>query len=118
IKIQWDIMRAKRVGFFSILLLFLIQTVSAQNKTVTGKVVDGNGIPLPGVNIIVSGTNKGTTTDFDGDYSIIVDEGKVLVFSSMGFTEQKITVKSRNIINITLEEGLALDEVFVVAYGT
>ena len=112
-------MKLKKFGFLTFLLLFLVQTGFAQEKNVTGKVIDNNGIPIPGSNVIINGTARGTTTDFDGQYTINVAEGQTLIFSSMGFNEQKIIVKSTNTINVTLiESATALDEVFVVAYGT
>ena len=111
-------MRVKKFGILTFLLLFLVQSGFAQEKIVSGTVVDNNGIPVAGANIIISGTSRGTTSDFDGKYTINVAEGQTLVFSSMGFNDQKITVKSSNTVDVTLVEGLALDEVFVVAYGT
>lgn len=111
-------MKLKTAGFLTFLLLFFVQAGFAQNKTVTGTVTDNNGVPLPGANIVVSGTTKGTSTDFDGNYSIDVSEGQALVFTSIGFNDKKVTVGASNTINVTLEEGFALDEVFVVAYGT
>ncbi|MGC1633095.1 MAG: carboxypeptidase-like regulatory domain-containing protein, partial [Gelidibacter sp.] len=108
----------KKFGILTFLLLFLVQTGFAQEKIVSGTVMDNNGIPVAGANIIINGTARGTTTDFDGKYTINVTEGQTIVFTSIGFTEQKITVSTSNTINVTLMEGVALDEVFVVAYGT
>ncbi len=111
-------MRVKKLGILTFLLLFLVQTGFAQEKIVSGTIVDNNNIPVAGANIIIQGTSRGTTSDFDGHYTINATEGQTLVFTSMGFNEQRITVKSSNTIDVTLVEGLALDEVFVVAYGT
>lgn len=110
-------MRVKKFGFLTILLLFM-QATFAQEKIVTGTVIDNNGVPIPGANIIINGTTRGTVTDFDGHYTINASEGQTLVFTSMGFNEQRHVVGSSNTINVTLIEGVALDEVFVVAYGT
>ncbi|MCM4156605.1 TonB-dependent receptor [Gramella sp. AN32] len=91
----------------------------AQSKTVTGTVTDENSLPLPGVNVIVQNANRGTQTDFDGNYSIDVAQGDVLTFSYVGFTSQSISVGPDDIINVTLGEDAAqLDEVVVVGYGT
>ena len=101
-------------------LMFLVQVALAQNqKTVTGTVTDASGLALPGVNIIVQGTNTGTQTDFNGEYSIDASQGQNLEFSYLGFETQTVSVGAGNVINITLEEGAeALSEVMVVAYGT
>ncbi len=72
-----------------LLVLFLMSfPLLAQVKTVTGKVTDDAGSPLPGVSVVVKGTNKGTSTDFDGNYTLQVNEGDALEFSSVGFTTQ------------------------------
>lgn len=107
-----------------ILMLFLAlvtQISFAQESTVTGKVTDDTGIPLPGVNIIVKGTNSGTQSDFDGKYTINVNSGAVLTFSYLGFATKEVTVGSNNEINVQLsEDAAALEEVVVtgVASGT
>ncbi|WP_417370822.1 SusC/RagA family TonB-linked outer membrane protein [Gelidibacter japonicus] len=112
-------MKVKLTGFLSLLMLFLVQLSFAQGKIVTGTVTDDKQLPLPGVNILIQGTSKGTVTDFDGKYSLEVAEGQVLQFTSVGFEEQLIRVGASNIINVSLNEAaMALDEVFVVAYGT
>lgn len=87
-----------------------------QNE-ITGKVTDENGAPLPGVNITIEGTDKGTTTNFDGEYKIDADKGQKLIFSSVGFEDQEIEVGSEYEINITMSEGSSLDEVIIVGYG-
>lgn len=88
-------------------------------KEVSGNVQDQNGMPLPGVNVTVSGTNIGTTTDFDGNYTITVpDPGQTLIFSFLGFATQEVEVGERSVINVSLaEDQQALDEVVVVGYG-
>ncbi len=88
----------------------------AQEKTVTGVVSDALG-PLAGANVIVKGTNKGTTTDFNGGYSIKASAGDVLVFTYVGMDDSTITVGDSNTYNVTLQSGVNLEEVVVVAYG-
>jgi len=106
-------------GILTLFLAFVVQLTFAQDKTVTGTVTDGDGITLPGVNVIVQGTNKGTQTDFDGNYTIQTSSGQILVFSYVGFANQKITVGTSNNVNVTLAiDAAALDEVIVVGYGT
>lgn len=103
----------------SCLLLLTSLSVNAQNITVSGSVTDVNG-PLPGVSVVVAGTNTGVATDFDGNYSLVnVPGDATLVFSYIGYITQRIAVNNRTTINITLAEDLqALDEVVVVGYGT
>lgn len=106
-------------GILTLLLVFAVQLTFAQQKTVTGTVTDDNGVPLPGVNVLVEGTNTGTQTDFDGQYSLQASPGDVLVFSFIGMETARITVGSPNMINATLSEDAAsLEEVIVTAYGT
>src|SRR5699024_1842210 len=111
-------MRIKITGFLMLFMALTVQISFAQNtKEVSGRVSDANGVPLPGVNISVQGTSSGTTTDFDGDYTIRVEEGQVLVFSSVGFEDQTKSVGDSNTINVTMQEGTELEEVVVTAYG-
>ncbi|MCE7054817.1 TonB-dependent receptor [Algoriphagus sp. AGSA1] len=86
---------------------------------IAGKVTDSFGDPLPGVTIILEGSASGTVTDIDGVYTISAEPGDVLVFSFIGFIQQKITVANQTEINVTMrEDEQALEEVVVVGYGT
>ncbi|WP_339835993.1 TonB-dependent receptor [uncultured Maribacter sp.] len=88
-----------------ILTLLLIPMLTwGQNKTVSGVVTDGND-PLPGVNIIEKGTTNGVTTDFNGNYEIVVASTAILEFSYIGFKIQEITVGNESTINIAMEEN-------------
>lgn len=90
-----------------------------QEITINGTVKDESGAPLPGVNILIVGTNKGTQTDFDGNYSISVGSNAVLSFSYVGFKTKQVTVGSQRKIDIVLQEDAsALDEVVVIGYGS
>ncbi|HDZ05708.1 hypothetical protein LCGC14_0065850 [marine sediment metagenome] len=96
-------------------------TVMAQEATVTGTIISSeDSLPLPGVNVIVSGTTVGTVTDFDGNYSIQVSSSNSsLLFSYIGFTTQTIAVNGQSQINVSMvQDAAALDEVVVVGYGT
>lgn len=98
------------------LALFVIHITYSQ--TVTGTVTDNSGSPLPGVSIVVEGTNKGTTTDFDGNYSIAATTDDVLQFSFLGMLTQNLTVSTARQINVVMEEDAeSLDEVIVTALG-
>lgn len=106
-------------GLLTLFMALIVQISFAQEKTVAGTVTDGSGMPLPGVNVIVQDTNRGTQTDFDGAYSISVSEGEVLVFSYLGFETAQHTVGAINTVDVALGEDAAqLDEVVVVGYGT
>ncbi|WP_286970101.1 SusC/RagA family TonB-linked outer membrane protein [Flavobacterium sp. UBA4854] len=109
----------KKLLFISVLVL-CIQTAFGQAKTVTGTVKSkSDGIPIPGVSVVIQGTNNGTTTDFDGNYSISVAPGRTLSFSYMGYETQSIKVESQQKINVGLIESTSkLDEVVVVGFAS
>ena len=91
-----------------------------QGTTVTGTVTSDDGSTLPGVSVMVKGTNQGTTTDIEGKYTIQVsDADATLVFSFIGFASQEIPVASRAVIDVSMATDIQqLGEVVVVAYGT
>ncbi|WP_299104622.1 VIT domain-containing protein [uncultured Tenacibaculum sp.] len=95
----------------------LVSDIDYSKNVVRGIVKDSSG-PLPGVNVWVKGTRRGTETDFDGKYTINVEKDEVLVFSFVGCVTEEAVVSNRNILDIELEEDNVLDEVVVVAYGS
>jgi TonB-dependent SusC/RagA subfamily outer membrane receptor len=97
-------------------LLFAV----AQDRTITGKVIDENGSPVANASVIIKETKRGTTTDANGNFSILVDSrSQRLLFSYTGKTSEELSIGGRSIINVTLKAGDAsLSEVVVVAYGT
>ncbi|MEQ8216774.1 MAG: TonB-dependent receptor [Arenibacter sp.] len=132
-------------GYFFILFLFLFSGVKANEnfpnstkeskflgemkstnfnnvlqQSVTGQVVDENGVPLPGVSVLEKGTTNGVAADFDGNYSITVTgENSVLVFSYIGYSSKEVTVGGSSKIDLQMElDASQLDEVIVVGYGT
>ena len=92
---------------------------SQQERQVTGKVTGSDGIPLPGVTVYEKGTNNGTITDIDGNYSLnVVSASSVLIFSFVGMETQEIQVAGKNIIDVNLEESpIGLEEVVAIGYG-
>src|SRR5690606_4076494 len=85
---------------------------------ISGTVTDENGEPLPGATIAVQGTSLGTVTDLAGSYSLSVPDGATLVFSYIGYENQRITVGNQTTINVSLsEDASSLDEVVVIGYG-
>lgn len=132
IKTKLNIMKTKTFqNCLIVILLFLTTTNSeifannfSQSKIkndvkITGIVTDNDGLPLPGASVLVKGTKKGTSTDFDGKYEITVPEGAVLVFSFIGYESKEIVVRAQTKINVVLNSSnQALNEVVVVGYGT
>ena len=90
-----------------------------QQITVTGVVNDENGNPMPGVNVVIEGTNIGAITDVDGKFSINVSsQDAVLLISFIGYNQQRVRIAGRTTINVSMEPSVsALDEVIVVGYG-
>ena len=104
---------------FLLCFLFLSVGLFAQEKSISGVISDGTGMPLPGVNVVINGTTNGTGADFDGNYSITASEGQTLVFTSIGYKTKEVLIGSSNTYNVSMEEDSALlDEVVVVGYGT
>ena len=95
-----------------------VNLIEALQRTVSGKVTDDSGLALAGVNIVEKGTSNGTTTDFDGNYTIDVADGATLVFSYIGFAAREEPVNGRNTVDVQLIEGVALDEFIVVGSRT
>lgn len=98
----------------------MLQPILAQNKTVSGSVTDSaDGMPLPGVNVIWKGTSTGAVTDFDGKYSIDVDETATLIFSYVGYLSQEVNASGNDTIDVQLvADIIQLNEVIVVGYGS
>lgn len=102
----------------NLMLLWLMSlTVAMAQQTITGVVLDEQGQPLPSATVQIKGTNTGTSTDFDGNYSITASNGDVLVFSFVGFSTQEVTVANEDQIDVTLAADNQLDEVVVSALG-
>jgi TonB-linked SusC/RagA family outer membrane protein len=91
-----------------------------QQKSVSGKVIDIKGLPLPGISVTVKGTNTGTVTDVNGKFALSnIQENAVLVFSFIGMKKQEITISNKTTINVTLiDDAFSLEEVVTVGYGT
>jgi len=112
-------MRSKFKWIFSLLLALSMQFVFAQEKTVTGVVIDKSGIPLPGVNVVIKGTSNGVQTDFDGKFSLKSKEGDNVVFSFIGYKSKSLQINKSNNYNVTLEsDAVQMEELVVIGYGT
>lgn len=115
-------MNQNPVSGLIMLLVLVLSSFSAidlkAQEQVTGTVVGADGLPLPGVSVLLKGTNQGAATDFDGVYSISMAQGSnTLVFSYVGYKSQEVEIGNRTVINITLQEDVAsLDEVVVIGF--
>ncbi|MDD7885374.1 TonB-dependent receptor [Flavivirga sp. 57AJ16] len=105
----------KRISYLC-LLIAIMYLGEAYSQTITGSVTDDQNLPLPGVSIIIKGTQRGVVTDFDGGYTLDnVSANSLLEFSYIGFITQTITVGSQTTINVSLQTDLnVLDEIVVV----
>ncbi|NNL16369.1 MAG: TonB-dependent receptor [Flavobacteriaceae bacterium] len=100
-------------NYFILLLLFFGVSNFVLAQEVSGTVLDDSSQPLLGVSVVIKGTSTGTTTDFDGRYSINANDGDVLEFSYVGFDTQRIVVTS-NLIDVTMKSGVALGEIVII----
>lgn len=109
-----------RISVLAVFCLLAINVAFAQNITVKGKVIDGGDkTPLPGVSILIKGTQNGTQTDVNGNYSISVPANATLVFNFVGYTAQEQAVNNQTTINVSLASSTQqLEQVVVVGYGT
>ena len=111
-------MKTKFSVMLTLLLALVVQISFAQQKTVSGTVSDDSNIPLPGATIIIKGTSSGTTTDFDGNFTIQASAEDTLEISFVGFTTQEIPVGSSSSFQIQMTPDNTLDEVVVLAFGS
>lgn len=95
-------------------------TAKLQDKTINGTVVDEQGVPLAGATVIIKGTSKGVTTDFDGNFELKVpNDATTLVISYLGFVTQEVNIVGKTNVEVKMAaDNLALSEVVVIGYGT
>ncbi|MDX1270344.1 SusC/RagA family TonB-linked outer membrane protein [Bizionia paragorgiae] len=111
-------MKTKFSGILTLFLAFVVQLTFAQEKSISGTISDENGLPLPGVNIVVKGTTSGTQSDFDGNYAISASTGDVITYSFVGYKSVDKTVGASNTISFSMEVDVeAIDEVVITALG-
>lgn len=110
-------MKYKSCLFFVLIAMFSVQMTFAQEILVKGKVTGVNDLPLIGVTVVVKDSQKGTQTDFNGDYQMMVEQGATLVFSYLGFKTAYYKVKGTDPINMVMEKETAqLAEVVILGY--
>jgi TonB-linked SusC/RagA family outer membrane protein len=108
-----------KVFLFYFLLIIPMGQLAFSQNVVTGTVSDSRSQPLPGATIVIANTKTGTTTDFDGKFSIEAKQGAILEISFVGFQKTRVTIGASKTYKIVLEEDAAqLDEVVVVGYGS
>ena len=108
----------KRIVQTTVALLFFAVAFASAQDAVTGKVTTSSGETLPGVNVLLKGSNIGTITDVDGNYRINATEG-TLVFSFIGYKGQEVEIAGRSVVDVAMEEDVTtLEQVVVVGYGT
>ena len=102
------------------MLTLVAQLSFAQDRVITGKVSDANGAPLAGVIVLAKGGTQGTQTDNAGSFRITVPASvNALVFSSIGFTSQEVSIQGLTSVNVSLVSAASsMGDVVVVAYGT
>ncbi|MGQ1946523.1 SusC/RagA family TonB-linked outer membrane protein [Geofilum sp. OHC36d9] len=115
-------MRKKLIKCLAVVVLYLISTIAytQTTRTITGLVVDGQSLPLPGVNVVIQGSTTGTITNSEGKFSLELKTPaqNSLVFSFIGFKEQVVSIGTQTTLNVTMEEDLVgLDEVVAIGYG-
>jgi TonB-linked SusC/RagA family outer membrane protein len=110
----------KKLFLLVVALSIGVSTIFGQTKQITGTVTSADdGIPIPGVSVVVKGTTSGTTTDIEGNFSLTIPENETLIFSFVGMKTKEIIVGDASIYNIQLQSDvIGVDEVMVVAYGT
>ena len=99
---------------FTFLLVFIFLSSGIYAQQVSGTLTDSDGEPLIGASVIVKGSSNGTTTDFNGNYSLNVNGGQTLVFSYTGYNEMEKAINDNTVINVVLSQGVALEEITVL----
>ena len=110
----------KNIKYFTILSIIILSNGIYAQNSISGSVLDENNQPIPGVNVVVKGTSNGISSDFDGNFTIQVEIGSSLIFSSVGFTSQEVLISQQDDIIINLSSNIVgLDEVIVTTgYGS
>ena len=105
---------------FSLVLTLALLTYGAMwaQRSISGTIIDQEGLPLIGASVLVKGTTSGTVSDIDGKYTVEVPEGATtLIFSYTGFSTSELEITSADILDVTLQEGVTLNEAVVTALG-
>jgi TonB-linked SusC/RagA family outer membrane protein len=110
-------MKTKFNLFLTLIMVFFVQFIFAQDRVVSGVVSDNAGLPLPGVNVLIKGTKTGVQTDIDGKFAIKANTSQTLVFSFIGFKNQEVQASSTNLKVKMQSNAVELEGVVVTALG-
>ena len=104
------------ISSFVILILSALLIAAVQSRVITGKVTDDQGSPLAGVNVTIKNMNRGTITDFNGEYRITVQSSdRTLVYSFAGMKSKEVSIREKSVINVILvSEVVTLNEIVVL----
>ena len=107
------------VALFMLPQLLFTTLTFGQAQTVKGTVIDENGDPMIGVNVVIKGTTTGVITNTDGNYGIEASPDATLIFSFIGYNTEEITVGNQSVINVSLQPDVTqLQDIVVVGYGS
>ena len=108
----------RTIGLTVFMSLFFLTLLNAQQKTIQGKITSADNIRLPGVSVLLKGTNIGTVASNEGEFQIQIPQDGTLIFSSIGFEDQQINTKGKTFLNIIMQEASqGMEEVVVVGYS-
>jgi TonB-linked SusC/RagA family outer membrane protein len=110
-------MKLKLNGFLMLLLALIAQTTFAQERTISGTVSDNAGLPLPGVSVLIKGTQSGAQTNFDGKFSIKASPNQILVFSYIGMKTAEVKANSTSVNVTMMDTAVQLEGVTVNVFG-
>ncbi|MHA7099027.1 TonB-linked SusC/RagA family outer membrane protein [Roseivirga pacifica] len=112
-------MKRNLLTCFMLAFFLIASSAVAQQRTISGKVTGADdGLPLPGVTILIKGTGTGQSTDMDGNYTMNVESGSTLVFSFLGYITQEVVINNQTVLNIAMQPDVqSLGEVVVTGYG-
>ena len=112
-------MKLTKLLIFCFLSVLFSVYGQAQDVSIKGKIIDENGLPIPGVSILIKGTSKVTVSDMDRSYQLKANSNGTLVFSFVGYATVQEAIKGRSTIDVKLKpESQSLQEVVVIGYGT
>jgi hypothetical protein len=116
VKIRLNLVFIYSLNLILTSLLFLFGVVAFAQQSISGTVTDESGVPLPGATITIKDSSVGTTSDFDGNFTVNAENGDTLVFGYVGYSEAELVVDGST-VNISLSPSGSLDEVVVTALG-
>ena len=99
-------------------VLFMFGVVAFAQQTLTGSVIDETGAPLPAATVVIDNTNEGTTTDFNGEFTLSAEIGQTVTISFVGYVSQTMTIDADFVLNVQLQPSNQLDEIILTGQGS